>query len=352
MNSEKEPSIAELNPDFEDIMIQALRSKNAPEGNHFKTEPKPLSLFCVSDIHGGREEFARLAEFYKEYERYFDGALCLGDVVQSSWKSDFSYWRETPGHEKFMLTTGNHDTLRDHKDWTDYGVWKDKVPAAEVYDRYRKDLVAGWDVVCGRGKTYYYKDYPESKVKLIVLDCMFNPEWEKELDDEQFRWFKGLLRDALSKDFAVIISYHYQSPDFVKIDCGFSEREEKGKIEFIPLCDSRRYRQTVEDFKNGGGDFVCWLCGHLHYETLCYRKDFPNQLIRCAPAARGDFAEFTGYITRTKGGRSRDAADAAVVDRSTKTLKIIRVGANMDSYMRRRNGIVINYETFEIISEF
>ncbi|MBO7393380.1 MAG: metallophosphoesterase [Abditibacteriota bacterium] len=347
--SKKEPTTAELNPDFEDIMLQALRPKNAPEGCHFEKEPKPFSLFCMADLHGDGEELGYLTEFYNHYEKYFNGALCVGDIICDSALSDFTYWGKTPGHEKVMIAIGNHDTLRDHKDWVVPGVWEYQLSMREAYDRYQKDFIAGWDVVYEEGKTYYYKDYPENRVKLIVLDCMLNPEKEKEADDEQFGWFKKALADAKEKDLSVLAAYHYQCPNVVKIDCNFTDID---KLEHFETLESMRYRQAVDDFMSEGGKFVCWLCGHLHWEIFGYCRDFPKQLIRCICGTGRWSGEATGFMTRKNGRRSRDAADVAVVDTSTETLRIVRVGANMDSYMRPRNGITINYKTFEIISEF
>ena len=345
--NKKEPSMIELNPEFEDRMIQAMRPLNAPDFWHFQKEPLPFSLFCITDIHGDAEEFAYQTEFFHHYEKYFDGAICCGDVIQSSYKSDFSYWGKTPYHEKMMLTIGNHDTLRDHKDWVGTD-WDDQISMREAYDRYQKDFIAGWDVVYEEGKTYYYKDYPEKKVKLIVLDCMLRPEIEKDADDAQFEWFKACLSDAKLKDFTVVISHHYQSPNVVKIDCNFTDRD---KLEHIPTYESMRYRQAVDDFMSMGGKFACWLCGHLHWEIIGYCKDFPKQLIRCIVGGHRHFAEGVGFMTRADGRKSRDGADVVVVDTSTCTLKIIRVGANLDSYLRPRNMIVINYVTREIISQ-
>ncbi|MBP5718716.1 MAG: metallophosphoesterase, partial [Abditibacteriota bacterium] len=140
-------TVAELNPDFEPAMVAALKS-----------DVPCFSLLHFSDIHSDASEFARLCEFYGTYEKYFDGAVCTGDLIEASLLSDFTYWAKTPGHEKVMIAIGNHDTLRDHKNW-EPNVWDNQMTMKESYDYYMKPFIKGWNVIYEEGKTYYFKDY-------------------------------------------------------------------------------------------------------------------------------------------------------------------------------------------------
>ncbi|MBQ7525820.1 MAG: metallophosphoesterase, partial [Abditibacteriota bacterium] len=87
----KEKSMAELNPDFENALTQAVKPKN--EGSFgYKKETPCFVLFHFSDIHGDALEFRRYAEFLDKYDKYFDGAVCTGDFVTNTCNDDFSYW--------------------------------------------------------------------------------------------------------------------------------------------------------------------------------------------------------------------------------------------------------------------
>ena len=38
------------------------------------------------------------------------------------------------------------------------------------------------------------------------------------------------------------------------------------------------YQATVQDFIDGGGNFVCWLCGHKHADYIVYHPTYPKQV--------------------------------------------------------------------------
>ncbi|MBP5718717.1 MAG: metallophosphoesterase [Abditibacteriota bacterium] len=345
-----EKSIAEYNPDFENTLIQAMKPKNYPGWAHYQSEVQPLVLFHFSDIHSDGEGFDRYIRFYETYEKYFDDAICTGDLVEWSYaKSDFSFWAKTPGHEKILFVIGNHDTLRDHKDWKVPGVWDDQLSMQETYDGYFAANIGKWGVVYEKGKTYWYKDYPEKKVRMVGLDCMLRPEIDKAADDGQYEWFKKVLADAKTKDLSVIMAYHVPPRNCVKIKCNFTDRDkEEGGINDA----ANKYQAAVDEFMKSGGKFVMWLAGHTHWEELCYNKDYPKQLFFCIDSANWFQSNAYSFFDRRKGTKFRDLADAVVVDTSTKTVKMIRVGANLTSDLVPRNGITINYETGEIISQY
>ncbi|MBQ7525679.1 MAG: hypothetical protein IJT09_04525, partial [Abditibacteriota bacterium] len=55
---------------------------------------------------------------------------------------------------------------------------------------------------------------------------------------------------------------------------------------------------------------------------------------------------------RVDGTKSMDLANAFIVDTSVECVKIIRIGADTDSYQQQRHGICFNYKTKEIISQY
>ena len=62
-------TVADLNPDFEELMVQALRPKNEGPPFAYRNEVQPLSLFWFTDIHGDAEEFGRLIRGLLRYSR-------------------------------------------------------------------------------------------------------------------------------------------------------------------------------------------------------------------------------------------------------------------------------------------
>ena len=341
-------TMSELNPEFKDRLEQAVKPKN--NGSYgSKKETKPFVLLHFSDVHSDGESFARVVKFYEDYEEYFDGAVCTGDLVAASYeKSDFSYWAKTPGHEKIMITIGNHDTLRDHKDWqgTD---WEDQISMQKTYDAYLAANIGHWGASYEKGKTYWYRDYPEKKMRLVGLDNMLRASQNKAADDGQLAWFENLLSDAKAKGFSVLVCQHMPLKNLVKIDCNFTGRDmyETGWYD-----ETNRYQAEVDTFKKEGGSFIMWLAGHTHWDELHYNKDYPDQLCYCIDATNREQCEAYSFVMRPKGRKAMDLANAVVVDTSTKTVKMIRVGVNLDRFLRPMNGITFNYETGEIISQY
>ena len=342
-----DPTMAELNPEFEARIVNALKPSNA--AYKYREETQPLSLFFFSDIHGDALEFARLAAFYAEYGKYFDGAICTGDLIKASYAEPFDYWGKTPGHEKIMNIIGNHDTLRDHKGWKNAD-WNDQISMGEAYERYMAPYIAGWDVTYEVGKTYYYKDYDAKKIRMIVIDCMLRPEIDKKAEAGQFRWFKETLAGAKEKDLSVIIACHFPMRKNVALKCNFSEYGRGGGAAWYDVLNN--YQEAVDLFMKSGGKFVCWFGGHTHKDLIDYNPAYPDQLDVIVSAAGRRNCDQYSDMSRIDGTKSMDLADALIIDTSTSCVKIIRIGANTDSHQVQRNGITINYKTKEIYSQY
>ncbi len=334
--------MAELNPDFEELLTAAMRPHNRT-ANEYITNIKPLVLFHFSDIHGDKLELERYVEFLGVYGKYFDDAVCTGDVVEGAANSGFDYWGQVPGAEKILFILGNHDYLRKWEGWD----WNDRLSKKELFDFYFAKYIKNWNVTYTEGNPYYYKDYPEKKFRIIGLDCSF----KGKDDEDQVAWFKETLAGAVEKDYNVIALYHYHPDNAEQIKCNFTEIDHQAGAE--PYAgDWTEYYKAVEEFKAKGGKFVMWLCGHTHWEQFAYNKDFPTQLHYSIDATNRYQSMMYGNMTRKDGERSQDLANAMVVDTTTNTIKIIRIGANVNSYLVQRNGICINYKTFEVISQF
>ncbi len=341
-------TMAEFNPEFEDTIIQALKPKNYPGWAHYTHEPKPCALFHFSDIHSDAEEFARLAEFYSTYEKYFDGAICTGDLVGASCVSDFTYWGKTKGHEKIMNIIGNHDTLRDHKNWVGTN-WDDQISMGEAYERYMKPFIKGWNVIYEEGKTYYFKDYTDKRVRLIVIDCMLRQSQDAAAEDAQLKWFKECLTGAKVKGLHVVVACHFPLRDAKAVACNFTEI---GLNEGAWYEELNKYQAAVDQFMKSGGSFVSWIGGHNHWDYICINPAFPDQYCVCVAAANRRQCEQYNNGFRVDGTKSMDLANAFIVDTSVECVKIIRIGADTDSYQQQRHGICFNYKTKEIISQY
>ncbi|MBQ7256492.1 MAG: hypothetical protein IJS60_02220 [Abditibacteriota bacterium] len=335
-----EKSTVELNPEFEDHLINALRTHNT-KWNEYINNTQAFVLFHFSDIHGDQEELARLADFYNHYQKYFDDAICTGDIIHMTGLDDFTFWGKTPGTEKIMFILGNHDFLN-NAEWN----WNKRFSKEELFDNYFAPYIKNWNVTYTKGCPYYYKDYPNKKIRLIAIDGSFRGKD----DEDQVAWLKEALTGAKDKDYSVIIAQHYNPADAIQIKCNFTDEDHAGHDG--PVGDMTPYFKAVDGFMNEGGKFVCWIGGHTHWEQFGYNKDFPKQLFYNIDAANIELCLMYSNVNRIKGKRSQDLANVMVVDTTTNTIKLIRVGANQTNLLIQRNGICINYKTYEVISQF
>ena len=340
-----EKTVAELNPDFVELMVQALRPKNEGAVFGYRNEVQPLSLFWFTDIHGDAEEFGRLIDFYNGYEKYFDGMICTGDLVcDSAEGSDFTYWSKTPGHEKVMSVIGNHDVLRHHNDDANKNR-KDALSMAESYARYFAPFIDKWGAVYESGKTYYYRDYPKSKVRFIVLDCMLRRSQDKEAVEGQLRWFGECLTGARVKGYTVAVAYHFPMWESVRFeDSNFNWRSEISNAWYSELA---LFQAEVDRFKKKGGDFALWLGGHTHCDYTNISPDYPDQICVCVCAA----TRFKCVVmTRQEGTKSQDIANALIIDPDSGTFKVIRIGCDIDTSGVVRRFMTVDYKTGKVLA--
>lgn len=334
-----EKSMIELNPEFEDRILNAEKT--------FDFETKPFALFAFTDLHSADYEFNRLMEFYSHYSKYFDNAICLGDFLETGVYS-YDFIEKNPNSEKLLMTIGNHDVFIEN--------WENIIPMETRFERYFKPLIAKWGAVCEEGKTYYFKDYPDKNIRLIVIDSMANGK----NGEEQLAWLRNTLKDAKDKKYHVIAASHFPIlTDSQPLDCPFTttgrpirgtmkigESDNYAKHDFIPT-HVEEYQIAVDDFRKEGGVFVTWLSGHVHIDSVELDKKY-NQLCISIETASLKWSKNFSDSQRTMGLKSQDLADAIVVDTTNRVIKIIRAGCDTDRYMKHKDMTAISYADFKV----
>ncbi|MBR1872666.1 MAG: metallophosphoesterase [Bacteroidales bacterium] len=320
--------------------------------------PAPsLTLLQMSDLHGDAENLARVVEFKQAYGGYIEDAIHLGDAVYCYW-DDPNPWDEVKGAEKILNTVGNHDCWKGHLLWAQSNRPYDAT-AEEAYSLIMegKDksapFIDNWGVVSpGRGLCYYYKDYKQQNIRLIVLDCM-------HYDPAQDKWFTYVLEDAAAKGLTVVGAQHYPAwSGLDKIPGGFSDMDLD-----IPVMTSPSHLDTpggpqmecmadeaftrVDRFIEAGGIFACWLSGHTHLDFIGHIPGHSRQLQIIADKAGAK----DGYMqeARTRGTRLQDAFNLVTINTSRGTLFVKRIGCDRDQYMRSKSYFTYNYLTGKVI---
>lgn len=346
----------------EDVSAR-LRAERKPAVVWGQPEGQPsLTLLQFSDLHGDAENLARIVEFREALGGFIDDAIHTGDAVACYW-DDPNPWDLVPGAEKILNTVGNHDCWKGHLVWSQT-TWPYDATQEEAYQLIlqgadaQQPFVNSWDVVQPGGvddpsspyyrACYYYKDYPASGLRLVVLDCM-------HYDEAQDSWYAAVLQDALSQGLQVIGAEHYPPQSGLdKIPGGFTELDydipatpqpqEGVQMEAMPdACFA-----TTDSFILDGGIFVCWLAGHTHSDMLGYASGHSGQLLIVVDKA----GEGDDYMQedRTRGTRNQDAFNLVTVNPSRGVLFIDRIGCDRDQYMRSKKLFCYNYLDGRIIA--
>ena len=324
---------------------QVLAAKNTvyPSGNTSwfgNNFGKAVNLLHFSDIHGDATNLARIVAF-KAANASLDAALFTGDMVWKNWGNGISFWGDA-GADGIMVAIGNHDTYSG-SDWY-------AKTAAESYARYISPFVSNWGVTYTADVCYYYKDWSTQKVRLIVLDVQ---HW----DATQKAWLEATLASAKTAGYHVVCAGHCAPAasdsgmkavpfDTLGANTSHWESASYGKM-------NAEAPAAVKDFKDNGGHFVCWLCGHTHADMFRHLSSYSGQLY-VAVANAGDNIHVTSgascQIVRVDGERSQDLFNIVSINPQRETLTIVRVGADRDTLGRHIGTIVYDYANNEILN--
>lgn len=297
----------------------------------------PLKLLHFSDIHGDATNLQRIVDLKNHLGAKIDDTICTGDMVYNNYSATcMDFWDGVDGAENILMVVGNHE-LADGQ----HGYGSDQIGQTLAYEKYISPYVSNWNVtLAGSNLTYWVKDYAARKVRLIGLNYLLTGD---ELT-AQNTWLAERLSEAKAAGYAVVIAEHCPGNAFTNIDCGFSVIGYPWTYNEFPVS----IQETVQTFIDGGGEFACYLCGHSHRDYVGYNSNFPNQLFIVVTCAFPNATSNDMY--RAVGTKAQDAANIVFVDTVTKTVKLVRVGADTDCYLRGRNLFSIKYTDKTVIA--
>ena len=314
-----------------------------------------LILLHFSDMHissdnNTKANLARVVEFYNAYSSYIDDILHTGDTLRDNWDDNLDEWDAIDGTENILNVIGNHD-VKSGATITPTLV--------QIYNRFILPYVGNWGVVqpqnaAANGRCYWYKDYTDAHIRLIGLDIML--EWETERFSQAERtaqrtWLQSVLSDALTNDYAVMIAEHYPSFYNPIEGCPFNTppRFEVGNHLYY-------FATQVQDFIDGGGEFVCWLAGHTHrdYVGTLYTVDNGvttdyTQLIFGSDTAKISSASGWSDSLREFGKKSQDCANIVSVDRYSKTVTLYRIGSDLNRLGMTKRMMCWDYDNCKML---
>jgi len=298
--------------------------------------PDVFSLAHFTDIHGNADAMKRVQWFKDKFSDYLDDTICTGDMVTDKLSDGMAFWNEK-SDGSILTCIGNHDSLGANG-------WGNPADQATLYGTYIAPYMANWSAETVADKAYYYKDYAEKKIRLVVVDGTIFDSTEQ---NAQITWLTNALSGAKTNGYSVIGAVHFppMPATFQKIECNFSNVTHGTAGDMSQFAWKTYYNsilEAVQAFINDGGDFVCWLSGHTHHNIVSYDSGYPGQLFltnTCAmPSSMFEECD-RGF------NENRDAINVVCVDIARKYVKVLRYGANWDDCLRHIGSVVINYGT-------
>ena len=356
-DDKEDTDIVSLNDEEKTLRyLRNLKRPNISDNGAYTWGKIPFTLLHFSDIHADAVNLGRKMEYRQHYIDYIDESICSGDIIRNKFGDSYDFWTAANA-QSILVSTGNHEYYNGEK--SDYYT---QITPKQVYDKFFAPYIADWGEVvfpenaAVEGYNYYYKDYADKKIRLIVLDNMANMSATR--NNVQSTWLAGVLESARQLQYHVICVIHIGSTMITKFDNPFTSLS--AFINTDSGANSQTYaefyalRDAVETFIDNGGNFVAWITGHTHRDTIGILTNYSQCIIHVPTAAGGDTQRnVDGHVwwiipqgddcSRADNTKSQDCFNIYSVDTEKGMLRLFRVGNDLDRYGRHKGVLVYDY---------
>ena len=157
-----------------------------------------------------------------------------------------------------FMTVGNHDT--NHMWFTKWADHTAQMTPEEQVKRVFEPLKKhnGDKMITDDDGSYYYMDFDEDKIRVVVLNTSNGTYDGTGLSDvitisqKQVDWFKT---KALNTDYAIIVMSH------VPLTIDFPEHSDM-------VENSNLIVDAVDSYVENGGNFIAYMYGHVHGQSV------------------------------------------------------------------------------------
>ena len=299
-----------------------------------------LKLVHFSDIHADTAALGRIKET-ADFTAPDADIICTGDIVANSYDQISGWWIP-----EIMTAIGNHDSAS-YSSGSGYNWTALSMANREAY--YITPFINNWGAISHTaGTSYYYKDYADKNIRLVVLDTMLYTDNGAEAT-AQTQWLSDTLGTALVAGYHVLIAVHSPHGGSIPVPCSFTKRYQTVYPTQSDCNTPQVVIDTVANAINNGLHFIGYICGHTHQDGIWDAVGDRSQLMYCVTCAAVDqtaqWVDSDQYRTR-----EQDAANVLVIDAQNSIVKIIRMGgANRAEYLQTRDTLMIDYANGAII---
>ncbi len=325
-----------------------VKEKNAKVRALMREMSQCESFVFFADAHVRQNSMASVPIIRSILENTEVKKVIYGGDTVSAWvdeqliEEDLAYFANAYSFAKPYVVRGNHDAAGKMLEYTDEGCCKSNDEIYRLIFAAQKDRVIGEE-----GKTYYYFDAPEHRLRYIILDTneLLTPYvdehgvWQCAVDisKTQVEWFARQL-GAIPADYQAIVIGH--TPIYPQLKWCFPKA-----VVFSRLIEAYHKRETfcIHSEENGfdvdvdfsgveGGNVILNLCGHGHVDDLflsptgCAACEIHTDSVRNNNGGSPD--------PRVAGTVSDSLLDVILIDRTTGRIRSVRYGAGNDRIIR------------------
>ena len=320
-----------------------------------------FNCLFFSDIHGSTTNMNRIVELANNWgSGYVHAILNGGDIATNQVTDGYDWYNQLVDKSSIdvLAAAGNHDEWIDSNwNWADSSIVYNAVIAPIVAKV--EGLVQPTDAAT-EGKLYYYKDY--NKVRIIVLETTASGLSNVYWDSAQNTWMQEVLEDARVNNIAVICLTHVpfgkndgEIDKSITFNCwtGYIQDvvDDKSTIQHDNLHVVDAALTNIDTFIDNGGKFICWLAGHTHQDYFVKSVSHPKQIMFVSASA--NYGRGSDYIV--SGDKSNPLYDCMTyisIDLDKMWLKLLRIGKNIDGYMREKNVLVYDLTNQKVVTNY
>lgn len=290
-------------------------------------------LTHISDLHGDIERLKNILEYSDLLDA--DAVLNSGDAAYMDYRNNGKYQLISKNYSpKYLTCIGNHEVWRNTN-----GTTAPAIPTNFIRDNYITPYAEDNEYILNNSittETYYYVDFEDKKLRIIVLDTHYENCYGNNINNRQggsagdsiggrigkaqFEWFVSTLQNTPA-NYGVVLMYHenerpiekssiyskfyanritksavtgntynyngngfasYSTRPISKIIDAFISKTSitLSAAESDATCGTAGSNGTViADFTNlnANVEFICHICGHTHIDTVGYYKKDVNE---------------------------------------------------------------------------
>lgn len=350
---------------------------------------KPLAFMHISDTHTSKPNTRAIQILnYLGANGFVKFLMHTGDILEDP-KSNPPAWSNIVAAAQYpvLLTSGNHDV----GNWaTSPSQYKTD---AQFYNAFVAPQINAWGLKSDgggtphpSGKNYYFTDFTDEKIRLIVAYEYEIPSVSTQTDagrgarwisQEQTNWFINSLLTTPA-GYGVIVAKHapegligndrnpfnspfkdgentqqtFQYRDGVAYTAFFADIVQafidRTSINYVVSQSAASYQGTINviaDFRSMLSDveFICYVSGHVHADNITHLATHPKQLelnINCDNTIANNQRSETLLI---EGTTFEDAINVYGIDRNQGVIHVLRIGANYSSNGDNKDMLTIAY---------